>query len=149
MPVFDEKGKQIITDEEFPKMKDPEEAESSYNKPSRKSFPLLPAALGLIALILAVVAIIYMVKANTLEQEVAILKKSKAQLATTEVKLQEIMKENHKARADITQVKSELDALKAKNQALEDQLAKKKTAEAQPKKAAKKPAPKKTPSKRP
>ena len=149
MPVFDEHGKQITTDEEFPKMKDPEDTGESFKQPARKNFPILPAALGLIALIFVVVAIIYMVKANTLEQEVEILKKSKTQLVSTETKLQETTKENHKIRAELGQAKSEIDTLKAKNQALEDQLAKKKAAAAAPPKKDAKPAPKKAPSKRP
>ncbi len=149
MPVFDENGNQITKDDEFPKMKDPEDAGESY-KPARKSFPILPAALGAIALIFAVVAVLYMIKTNTLEQEVEILKKTKAQLASTEAKLQEITKENNKLRGEINQVKSEIDTIRAKNQALEDQLAKKKAAAAAaPSKKEAKPAPKKNPPKRP
>lgn len=158
MPVFDENGNQITNDEEFPKMQDPEEAEGGPITPPRKSFPILPAALGLIALVFAVVAVLYMVKANTLEQEVEILKKAKTQLASTETKLQEMTKENNKVRGEITLAKNEIDSLKAKNQALEDQLAKNKAAAAaaakkkEAKPAAKKetkPAPKKTPPKLP
>jgi septal ring factor EnvC (AmiA/AmiB activator) len=148
MPVFDENGKQITTDEEFPNMKDPEEAGAGSEKPARKSFPILPAALALIALIFAVAAGFYMFKANGLEQEVEILKKTKAQLASTEAKLTDMAKENNKVRAELSQAKNELDAAKAKSQALEEQLAKKKAAAAAPKKDAKA-APKKTPPKRP
>ncbi|MCK9228758.1 MAG: hypothetical protein PHT96_02330 [Syntrophorhabdaceae bacterium] len=147
MPVFDENGKQITNNEEFPKMKDPEETGSF--KPARKRFPILPAALGLIALIFVIVAIVYMVKASALEQEVAILNKAKAQLASAETKLQEMTKENNKARAELSQAKNEIDTLKAKNQALEDQLAKQKKAAAAATKKEAKPAPKKTPPKRP
>ena len=148
MPVFDENGKQITTDEEFPNMKDPEEAEAGFNKPARKSFPILPAALGLIALVFAVVAGIYMFKANGLEQEVEILKKTKTQLASAETKITEMTKENGRIRTELSQLRNELDSVKAKNQALEEQLAKKKAAAAAPKKDAKA-APKKTPPKRP
>lgn len=151
MPVFDENGKQINSEEELPKMKDPEEAGGGF-QPPRKQFPMLPAALGIVALILAVIAIVFFLKANTLEQEVDILKKSKAQLASTETKLQDITKENQKTRAELNQVKGELDTMRAKNQALEDQLAKKKAAAAAPKKAPapdKKPAPKKPAPKKP
>lgn len=148
MPVFDENGKQITTDEEFPNMKDPEEAEAGFNKPARKSLPILPAALGLIALIFAIAAGTYMFKANGLEQEVEILKKTKTQLASMEVKLTEMTKDNNKIRGELSQAKNELDAAKAKNQALEEQLARKKAAAAAPKKDAKA-APKKTPPKRP
>lgn len=147
MPVFDENGKQITNDEEFPKMKDPEEAEAGLSKPARKGLPILPAALGLIALIFAVAAGFYMYRANGLEQEVEILKKIKVQLASTETKLSEATKDNNKVRAELSQVKNELDAAKAKNQALEEQLAKKKAAAA-PKKDPKA-APKKTPPKKP
>lgn len=157
MPVFDENGNQITNDEEFPKMKDPEETEESFAKPPKKSFPVLPAALGLIALVFAVVAVIYMIKANTLEQEVEILNKTKTQLTSTEAKLQEMTKENNKVRGEITLAKTEIDTLRAKNQALEEQLTKNKAAAAAAKKkeakpAAKKeakPAPKKTPPKLP
>ena len=148
MPVFDENGKQITGNEEFPEMKDPEEAEAGFSKPVKKGFPILPAALGLIALIFAVAAGFYMFKANGLEQEVEILKKIKVQLASTETKLSEATKENNKVRAELSQSKNELDAAKAKNQALEEQLARKKAAPAAPKKDAKA-AQKKTPPKRP
>ncbi|HOD75039.1 MAG TPA: hypothetical protein PKJ17_03365 [Syntrophorhabdaceae bacterium] len=123
MPVFDENGNQINTEEEFPKMKDPEEG---LPPPAKKPFPILPAVLGIIALVLAVVAVVFFLKANTLEQEVEILKKAKTQLATTEAKLQDAMKENQKVKAELGQAKAELDSARAKNQALEDQLAKKK-----------------------
>ncbi len=146
MPVFDENGKQITNDEEFPKMKDPEEAESDLNKPAKKSFPILPAALGLIALIFAVAAGMFMFKANGLEQEVEILKKTKTQLVSAEAKITEMTKENGKIKAEVSHLKTELDSLKAKNQALEEQVAKAKTAAA--KKDAKA-APKKTPPKKP
>lgn len=146
MPVFDENGKQITNDEEFPKMKDPEEAEPDLNKPAKKGFPILPAALGLIALIFAVVAGMFMFKANGLEQEVEILKKTKTQLASAETKITEMTKENGKVRAEVSQLRNELDSLKAKNQALEEQLAKAKSAAT--KKDAKA-APKKTPPKKP
>ena len=149
MPVFDENGNQINKDEEFPKMEDPEEAPESLAKPARKSFPILPAALGLIAIIFAVVAVLYMVKANTLEQEVEILKKAKTQLVSTEAKLQDMTKENNKIRTELSSAKSELDSIKAKNQALEDQLAKKKAAAAAAAKKDAKPAAKKTPPKKP
>ena len=148
MPVFDENGKQITNDEEFPRMQDPEESDAGFNKPAKKSFPVLPVAIGLIALIFAVVAGIYMFKANGLEQEVEILKKTKTQLAAAETKITEMTKENNKVRTELSQLRNELDSVKAKNQALEEQLAKKKAAAAAPKKDAKA-APKKTPPKRP
>ncbi|MBP1751074.1 MAG: hypothetical protein H6Q52_3613 [Deltaproteobacteria bacterium] len=147
MPVFDENGKQITKEEGFPKMKDPEENQG-FGKPVRKSFPMLPAALGVIALVFIIIAVIYMVKANTLEQEVEILNKTKTQLTAMETKLQEMTKENHKIRSEVTQAKGEIDTLRAKNQVLEDQLAKMKTAAAAPKKDAKTAA-KKTPPKKP
>jgi uncharacterized protein (DUF3084 family) len=148
MPVFDENGKQIMKDEEFPKMKDPEESDMGFNKPAKKSLPILPAALGLIAIVFAIVAGIYMFKANGLEQEVEILKKTKTQLATAETKVTEMTKDNNKVRAEVNQLKNELDSARAKNQSLEEQLAKKKAAAAAPKKDAKA-APKKTQPKKP
>ena len=149
MPVFDENGNQITNDEEFPKMKDPEETEAGFSKPARKGFPILPAALGLIALVFAVAAGFFMFKANGLEQEVEILKKVKTQLASTETKLSEAAKESNKFRAELSQVRNELDAARAKNQALEDQLGKMKAAAAAPKKDAKTAAAKKAPPKKP
>ena len=138
MPVFDENGKQVNGDEDFPKMKDPEDVKSNPMSAAKK-FPIVPAVLGLVALIFAVVAVIFFLKANTLEQEVVLLKKAKAQLATTESKLNDLMKENQKFKAELTQVKGELDTVKAKNEALETQLAN----------AKKKPEPKKPGDKKP
>jgi TolA-binding protein len=147
MPVFDENGKQITTEEGFPKMKDPEENQG-FGKPARKGFPMLPAALGVIALVFIIIAVIYMIKASTLEQEVEILNKTKTQLSTMETKLQEMTKENNKIRSEVTHAKGEIDTLRAKNQALEDQLAKMKAAASAPKKDTKTAA-KKTPPKKP
>jgi len=152
MPVFDENGNQVNTDEEFPKMKDPEEGGEGFRPPQKKQFPVLPAILGIVALVLAVVAVVFFLKANTLEQEVEILKKMKAQLATSEVRIQDLVRENQKAKAELSQTKAELDSMKAKNQGLEDQLAKKKAPPATkkaPAQADKKPAPKKPAPKKP
>ncbi len=146
MPVFDENGKQVNNDEDFPKMKDPEETKSSFTPAARK-FPVIPAVLGLAALILAVIAVIFFLKANTLEQEVAILKKAKTQLAATESKLNDLTKENQKIKSELTQLKGELNTIKAKNEALETQLAKKKAPEKKP--AARKPAAMKPETKKP
>lgn len=146
MPVFDENGKQVNNDEEFPKMKDPEDIKSGP-VPAARKFPVVPAVLALVALILAVIAVIFFLKANTLEQEVAILKKAKTQLAATESKLNDLMKENQKIKSELTQLKGELDTVKAKNESLETQLAKKKAPEKKP--AVKKPAPKKPAQKKP
>jgi len=68
MPVFDENGNQINSEEEFPKMNDPEESGGGFPPPPKKQFPVLPAVLGIVALILAVVAVTFFLKANTREQ---------------------------------------------------------------------------------
>ncbi len=145
MPVFDENGKQINSDEDFPKLKDPEDVKSGSVSAAKK-LPVVPVVLGIVALVLAVAAVMFFLKANTLEQEVAILKKAKAQLAATEAKLQDTTKENQKIKAVLTQTKNDLDTIKAKNEMLESQLAKKKGAEKKAtdkKQSSKKPASKK------
>ncbi len=125
MPVFDENGKQISGDDDFPKLRDLEDATAGGNKKSFfQKIPVVPIILGVIAVILLVVVVLLAMKVNYLSQEVTALSNVKKELAVSQSKLGTANIEKEKIKGDLTQIQRELEAVKTQKAELDDQIQK-------------------------
>lgn len=125
MPVFDENGKQISGDDDFPKLRDLEDATVGGKKKSfTKKMPVVPIILGVVVVILLIVVVLLATKVNYLSQEVTALSNVKKELVVSQSKLGSANIENEKLKADLKQIQGELETVKTQKAELDDQIQK-------------------------
>ena len=150
MPVFDERGKQINIDDDFPKLRDPEETSMMKNArmPMNKT-SLIMYALAAVAVLLLIVTAMLAIKVNSINQELVNLSKTKDQLASAKSQIANITAEKERLKTQLEQAKEDLESMTASKNELQTELQKVReeahaaaaAAEAAKKKAAAKPAP--------
>ena len=97
MPVFDENGKKVDIDSDFPKLKDPDEiSKNKKGKSFFKNIPMASVILVAAVVLLLIVAVMLALKVNNLNNEVTALIKTKKQLESTQTKLSEVNAEKEK-----------------------------------------------------
>jgi uncharacterized protein (DUF3084 family) len=125
MPVFDENGKKVDDESEFPKLKDLEEISKSGNKISfLNKISLTAIILAAVIIILLIVGAMLALKVNTLNEEITALSNIKKQLTTTQTKLEEANAEKEKMKAELSLIKNDLETMKAEKDELNAQIQK-------------------------
>jgi uncharacterized protein (DUF3084 family) len=125
MPVFDENGKKVDVDSDFPKLKDLDDNPQSGKKKSFLNSISIPTIiLAAVVVVLLIVAAILALKVNTLNEEITALSNVKKQLTTTQTKLDEAIAEKEKMKAELSLIKSDLETIKTQKDELDAQFQK-------------------------
>jgi len=123
MPVFDENGKKVDADNDFPKLKDLDEVPKNGQKKSfLNNISLTSIILAVVVVILLIVAAMLALKVNTLNEEITSLSNVKKQLAFTQTKLDVSIAEQEKMKAELSLTKSDLETIKAQKDELNTQI---------------------------
>ncbi len=128
MPVFDENGRQINLDDDFPMLRDPDASKSHKPRFPFTGIPLTTIiSIGAIVILIALVVLLA-IKVNSLNQEVVELSKTRQQLTAAQDKLADTNAEKERLKAQLSQAKSDLQTARAEKDEAKADLEKMHTA---------------------
>ena len=123
MPVFDENGRKVDIDDDFPRLKDLDDISKKGKKKSLiNNISITSIILVAVVVALLIVAAMLALKVNTLNEEIIALSNVKKQLTSTQTKLDEITTEKEKVKAELSLVKDNLETMKTQKDELEVQV---------------------------